>query len=256
MLGYLHKDMGQPHFKNYGHNIDADEIEQGIADWSAAKLSYEDGKIAITKQNFMLRVWTFATTHLPDDKLSFIEIVTRMLNSKKYVVTAGMLMQNNVYNLAACGVQWKLINGKAITKAEAELMLFPPRFTASRPGSAIPGQRYYDKFSSSSTASTPERSPSPELHCSEGALSTPNPDGPSPRADPANFTTFTNTLYRRGKNNAEAGCSSDALASDAIRPDSPVSVDSGEHDSDAGFINDDESESDDSEPLEPAAPAF
>ena len=262
MLGYLHKDQGQPHFKNFGHNIDADEIAQGIADWSAAKLSYEDGKIAITKQNFMLRVWTFATTHCPDFDGSFMDIVTRMLNSKKYVVSAGMLMQNNVYNHAACTVQWKLINGKSVTKSEAELMLFPPRFQAARPGAAVPGQRYYDKMSeSSSGASTPVRATSPDIQCSEGALATDNPNGPSPRANPANFSSMTNMLYRRGKDNADAGCSTDPLpdlSSDAVRPDSPVSVDSGEHESDAGFINDlndSASDSDDSEPLEPAMPA-
>ena len=65
---------------------------------------------------------------------------------------------------------------------------------------------------------------------------------------------MTDSLYRRrsdtGTNNHEASCSSDA-----IRPDSPISDDaSGEHDSDAAFINDETSDSD-SEPLEPIMPA-
>ena len=118
------------------HNINLEEVAQGIADWSAAKLSFEDGKIAISKQNFMLRVWTFATTFCPDEDLEFMDIVTRLLNSKKYVVTARMLMQSNNYNLAACNVQWKLINGKAITNVDT-------RLTAGPEGPRLSGTRFY-----------------------------------------------------------------------------------------------------------------
>ena len=40
MLGYLHKDCSQPHFRVALHNIDEAEIEQGIAEWRSMKLSY------------------------------------------------------------------------------------------------------------------------------------------------------------------------------------------------------------------------
>ena len=265
MLGYVHKDMGQPHFKNLGHNINADEIAQGVADWSAAKLSYEDGKIPITKSNFILRVWTFAETHCPDQELSFMDVVLRMLNSKKYVVTAPMLLHSNNLNLVGCTVQWKLIHGQSITKAEAEIMLFPPRFGAPRPGAAVPGKRYFDKSASTSATSSRAHSPAPSIQCTEGALAHPNPDGPCPRADPSRFCSMTNALYNRrsadntdntDNNNAEASGSRDYDAR-AIRPDSPVSMDSGEHDSDADFINDhDEQSEHDSEPFEPEVSSF
>ena len=76
---------------------------------------------------------------------------------------------------------------------------------------------------------------------------------------------MTNALYNRRSadntdntdhNNAEASGSRDYDAR-AIRSDSPVSMDSGEHDSDADFVNDNDEQSEhDSEPLEPEVSSF
>lgn len=41
MLGYLHKDISQPHFQVRLHNINPNDVVRGQAEWQTAKLSYE-----------------------------------------------------------------------------------------------------------------------------------------------------------------------------------------------------------------------
>ena len=106
------------------------------------------------------------------------------------------------------------------------------------------------------------------IRATEGCLAQDNPQGPSLRASMETLSPFVRNMLStpdlstqvracqhavRRTNFCDppthnvAGSSEADASSRPIRPDSPLSVDSGEHDSDAGFLNDVISDSDNSD---------
>ena len=65
MLGYVHKDRMMSHFQVYTYKVPKNEIDIGIAEWTAAKISYDDGKILVTKTNMFHRAYAYYLNHHP-----------------------------------------------------------------------------------------------------------------------------------------------------------------------------------------------
>ena len=51
MLGYCSKDMGKPHHADVRFNVTDEEIKAGKAAWAAARISYEDDRLVLTKKS-------------------------------------------------------------------------------------------------------------------------------------------------------------------------------------------------------------
>jgi hypothetical protein len=51
MLGYCSKDMGKPHHADVRFNVTDEEINAGKAAWAAARISYEDDRLVLTKKS-------------------------------------------------------------------------------------------------------------------------------------------------------------------------------------------------------------
>ena len=151
MLGYLHKDQAQPHFQVRLWNINPGDIIKGQAEWQTAKLSYEDDKIMITKPNIFHRLSTFRLNSDPESDNTFLEEMTNMLNTKKYMVSTSFITQTGALRLGAAESMWKLVKGHSMTTSDTEKLFFQQQFTPYRPGAAAPGQRYFDAETSRAT---------------------------------------------------------------------------------------------------------
>ena len=146
MLGYLHKDQGQPHFKVEVHNVDPTDVVKGIAEWQTAKLSYEDGKILITRANVFHRLATWRVNAAPESNNSFLQDMTDMLNTQKYMVSSLLVTQSGAMRLVSAEALWHLIKGIEPMTIELTRDLFFPFGPAPRPGAPEAGQRYFDAF--------------------------------------------------------------------------------------------------------------
>ena len=250
MLGYIHKDQSLPHFRVVLHNINPNEIVKGIAEWQTAKLSYEDDKIMLTKANLFHRLSSFRLNSDPESNNSFVHDMTNLLNTKKYMVASQFVLQSGALRVVAAESMYKLVKGvEPMTSTDTTDLFFQPGFTPYRPGAAVPGQRFFDREPEPVTQ--PE--PATPIRATEGCLATDNPQGPSPRATMETLSPFVRGMMSTpAPNNIQGtpptrnapGSSSADDSSRPIRPDSPLSYDSGEHDSDAGFINDEHENSD------------
>lgn len=197
MLGYIHKDQSQPHFKKVVHNIEPTEILRGIAEWQTAKLSYEDDKIMITKANLFHRLSTYRLNMDPESDNTFIQDLTTMLNSKKYMIASQYVLQSGNVRLAAAEAMYKLVKGvQPMTNEDVQDIFFTTSYTPSRPGAAVPGNRYFDPASPAHDTSTPT--------ATEGCLAQNNLQGPARRATAETLSPFVRRLFeaRSARNSA------------------------------------------------------
>ena len=258
MLGYLHKDQSQPHFRIRLHNINPSDVIRGVAEWQTAKLSYEDDKIMITKPNMFHRLSTYRLNADPESDHTFLEEMTLMLNTKKYMVSTAFITQTGALRLPAAEAMWKLVKGKTMTLGDTQDLFFQKPFTPYRPGAAEPGQRFFDTYGAGAESTETDM----PITATEGFLATDNPQGHMPPVTDADLSPFVRGMSRTARMHRpdfstpttasavrEAANSSDSHAAQAIRPDSPRSVDSGEHDSDADFLDDDVDDASDPDDL-------
>ena len=148
MVGYLFKDRTKVHFSNRSFRVTQDEIARGIAEWTAAKLSYEDDKIILNKQNFFQKVHAYHLGFVAPRSLPLTELLTDMLNTGKYVVAVSLLTTGNgPMREPAAHIFWKLILGYRLHEEEVRTLffLYHPNSTPSQPGCFVQGQRYYDE---------------------------------------------------------------------------------------------------------------
>ena len=238
MLGYIHKDQSLPHFRVVLHNINPNEIIKGIAEWQTAKLSYEDNKIMLTKANLFHRLSTYRMNSDPESNNSFVHDMTNLLNTKKYMVATQFVLQSGALRVVAAESMYKLVKGvEPMTSTDTTDLFFQPGFAPYRPGAAVPGQRFFD--SEPEPVTQPE--PATPLRATDGCLANDNPQGPSPRASVETLSPFVRRMMSTAATPPTRNALGSSSADDTsrpIRPDSPVSDDSGEHDSDAEFIND------------------
>jgi hypothetical protein len=61
MLGYCSKDMGKPHYDDAHFNVTDEETKAGKAAWAAARISYEDDRLVLTKKVIISSVVCFHT---------------------------------------------------------------------------------------------------------------------------------------------------------------------------------------------------
>ena len=241
MLGYIHKDQMLPHFKIVLHNINPNEIVKGIAEWQTAKLSYEDDKIMLTKANLFHRLSSYRLNSDPESNNSFVHDMTNLLNTKKYMVASQFVLQSGALRVVAAESMYKLVKGvEPMTSTDTTDLFFQHCYTLYRPGAAVPGQRFFDREPEPVT----DTEPATPIRATEGCLATDNLQGPSPRASMETLSPFMRNIIQGTPptRNARGSTSADD-SSRPNRPDSPLSVDSGEHDSDAEFINDEHEDS-------------
>ena len=129
MLGYVHKDQNQPHFQVRLHNINPADVIRGQAEWQTAKLSYEDDKIMIKKPNVFHRLSTYRLNADPESDHTFLEEMTNMLNTKKYMVSTAFITQTGALRLRAAEAMWKLVKGHSMTVADIEGLFFQQQYT-------------------------------------------------------------------------------------------------------------------------------
>ena len=146
MLGYLHKDQNQPHFNVKLHNIDPTDVVKGIAEWQTAKLSYEYGKIMISRANVFHRLATHRANASPDTNNSFLDDMTDLLNTQKYMVSSLLVTQSGSMRLASAEALWKLVKGIEPMSINDTKDLFFPFNTYTRPGVPEAGQRYFNSY--------------------------------------------------------------------------------------------------------------
>ena len=128
MTGYIHKDVGAPHFNVFMHNISQQEVQLGIDEWKSMRISYEDDKILITGVNFFQKLHAYFLTELAAlpsaAEMDWLEILTRMLNTGRYMLSSRMLMNSygQMHYDAACGY-WKLIMSAPLTEEEVRAIV-------------------------------------------------------------------------------------------------------------------------------------
>ena len=122
MLGYVHKDRHLSHFKNISKGVTDAEIEEGISEHAALKLSYMDDKIVVNKTNMFQRVLAFDDTNVD---CTFLEMMTRMLNTDKYILSATLLMNSaGQMRESAAEAYYASILGKSVDEEDVRAMLF------------------------------------------------------------------------------------------------------------------------------------
>ena len=128
MVGYCLKDQGLPHFIMTKKNISDEEMERGIAEHTALKLNYMDGFISLNRANLFQRSHTFWTNYLADQpNADFAEVLAAMLNSKKYMLTSTLLMNNNgQMRPEAAEAYWAIIKGTTVTKFDMMKIIYLP----------------------------------------------------------------------------------------------------------------------------------
>ena len=217
MLGYVHKDQSQPHFDVRLHNIDNTDVLRGIADWQTARLSYEDGMIVLSKGNMFQRLATWRMNAHPESDNTFLEDMTEMLNTRKYMVSS-LVVTTGQMRLNAAEAMWKLVKGTTtLTTNDTRDLLFA-FYSTTRPGAPEPGERYFNAYPEAPQNNTSTISASEGFLTPQATVNRPPP--PAPIVSP-----FVRNLLakRAAKNKSQAGSSS-ADASIPIRPDSPLSV--------------------------------
>ena len=223
MLGYLHKDRLKSHWRVLLKGVTDQEVQEGIIRWTAAALSFEDGKTGITKTNIFKLVDAHYTSNPPLEGETMLGVLTDMMNRHMFYATVAFLSgPGGVMRADACEAQWRCIRGKTLVEADVRRIFFGNE--PYKPGTAQRGARYYD-------APSPVQPDASPLRADEGFLATDHPSGPAAPATRADLSAFVANMMNQG----EAGGSSDA-----IRPDSPRSKEGSRHASDDEFLDDGE----------------
>ena len=181
MLGYLHKDANLVHFRKFYYNINEDEVEAGKTEWKSAKLSYEDDKIVVSRAQMFMKAYSFYVTYCNGEDISYVDVMMRMLNSGRFVMASGFVSVGAPIRQVAAEAMWKNVIGRKLSRDEVKQLLFA-QTAPSRPGSAVPGERYFDEAPEAPALPTP----STPLGVNGGALET-NNEQPVPRGDRSSF---------------------------------------------------------------------
>ena len=246
MLGYVHKDQAQPHFKIAKHNIDNNDVLRGIAEWQTAKLSYEDDKIMVTKSNLFHRLAAYRMNAGPLTNNSFLTDMTTMLNTKKYMVATPFITHSGALRLNAAEAMYKLVKGmEPLDVNDTKDLFFQPAFIQHRPGNVPRNERYFD---APDTADRPSPPSSPQLgarpmDCDDGFMSETNPQGALPPRTRDTLSPFVRRMltpdFSTPPTQGALASRSTHDASHSLGRDSPRSNDSGTHPSDDEFLDDD-----------------
>ena len=147
MAGYCTKDAGKPHHISYHVGFTDAEIEIGKAEHASLKLNYMDERIPLNKGNFFTRVHAFVVNN-PElfadcsDAYCLADIVAMMLNTKKYMIAATMLMTNSGQMRATAAESYlAIIMGKKATYVDVMSILYLPdsrSYTRGLHGGAAP----------------------------------------------------------------------------------------------------------------------
>ena len=147
MAGYCTKDAGKPHHVSYIVGFTDAEIEIGKAEHASLKLNYMDERIPLNKSNFFSRVHSFVINN-PElfadcsDHYNLADIVAMMLNTKKYMIAATMLMTGSGQMRATAAESYlAIIMGKQATYVDVMSILYLPdtrSYTRGLHGGAAP----------------------------------------------------------------------------------------------------------------------
>ena len=259
MLGYVTKDRGQPHHAFLSHGVSDDDIAIGQAEWESLKLHYMDGKVALNKTNLFARAHTFYNNHVSPDVTSFSETIAKMLNTRKYMITASLLMNSNgQMRCDSAENYWSLISGADDVVCSAELVesllylpLFAPRrpplsqppVVLSRPAVRVPLADYEPLDGSGAEPPSPAPAPAPAPAAAGGSGRPPpvpidagdSDDGleSTPRAKRPCYKVIQETISRARRTGA-LFIADEAAASDAGDEDVADEMDA----FDAAFIDD------------------
>ena len=225
----------KPHFRFLGKNISQDTIDAGVAKWSVAALSIEDGKTSLSKTSLFKHAHAHKVQHeavLANADL--LETLTSMMNSGTYLPSVAFLSgPGGVLRLDACQTIWRNLNGAKNLKEHEVRSVFFGAGAKYVPYRNQPGGRYFDD----DVEEVAEDSP---VQVSEGFLTEQNtPLPPATREGLSNFVRgMTNNEAASSSTHAHGGGSS----SEALRPDSPRSAEGNPTPSDDEFIDDGDSE--------------
>ena len=143
MIGYCTKDFGQPHYRIVRKGVSDEEIAAGVAQWQSARLSYEDDKVVLTKKTLFQHVYSFIANGEPGAFPTFIEAMTSMLNTLKYVPSPLLIMgYGGSMRAAAAQALWLLANNRPITMAQCGALFLSDNSSDSAGGTSH-AQRYY-----------------------------------------------------------------------------------------------------------------
>ena len=148
MLGYIHKDRGAPHFQAFTHEVPQGDVDKGIEEWRAARLTYEDDKILLNTTNFFQRLHAYYLSELAcrsnASALSWLTVLTHMLNTGRYMLSSRMLMNTfGQMHYKAAEAYWFLVTGCPVTEDQVEAMVCVPRWKPYDP--STPEGRSRDK---------------------------------------------------------------------------------------------------------------
>ena len=143
MLAYCTKDVGKPHYRCVMHNVSQEEIDAGFRDWQSARLSYDEGRVQLTKKNLFDQLYAYRSSCPPDLAYrSFIETFTDMLNTGQYVVSPLAIMGYGIaMRAAAAEAFWALIYKQPMTMDMCSTLVFSDYW--SQGARARPHERYY-----------------------------------------------------------------------------------------------------------------
>ena len=166
-------------------------IDRGIEEWRAARLSYEDDKLLLNTVNFFQRMHAFFLSELaqrPDTAtgMSWVEVLTCMLNSGRYMLSSRLLMNTfGQMHFEAAAAYWALIMGSTVTDAQVEAMVCVPSWkswsntrdsTSTRPHVNRPRdtrRRYFEHTPPSSPPRSPSRDQAADFTSDYMPLQTP-----------------------------------------------------------------------------------
>ena len=101
-------------------------MKRGIDMWTSAKLSYDDDKIKLLKNNLFDRAYAFHVTNVSHtgQRLNLLPCLTKMINSGRYAVGSTLLTLGTSLHLGSSSILWKHILGEKLTQDEVEILFF------------------------------------------------------------------------------------------------------------------------------------
>ena len=138
MLGYCAKDRGLGHHQELLFGVTEDEILRGIEEHRPLKLNFPHGRIVLGKAQLFERVFTYHTNNPDGTDPSFAKVISRMITSQRYMMSANLFM-NNAGQMRAESAEtyWRTIkDGKATAEDVAKILYLPEYYNKNK--------RYYE----------------------------------------------------------------------------------------------------------------
>jgi hypothetical protein len=123
MVGYCLKQSGQPYFRMHAKGISIEEMNAARAEYSTLSSDPAEGKITIIRKNVFKTVYGAYKTDYYPSKMSFVEVLSNMLNRDYYLDSTFLIGQG--LNIKKCELMWQHISQRRkLNPSDVQKMMF------------------------------------------------------------------------------------------------------------------------------------